>query len=258
MAVSVQEFYPSEAAAEGFSPLLGRINSNTVATGTIVDQGSGYELINTNTRWLQRADATKRVYITGETIAYGSYWFYPAPAPPPCFREGTKILCLVEGADIYVPVETLRYGTLVKTSLNKYKPVELIGKTTLQNPGTDERIQNRLYKCSPANYPELTEDLYITGCHSILVDSLTNKEQEETIKQMDRVFVTDKKYRLIAAIDERAVPWNSEESYTIWHFALEHSDPKMNYGVYANGGLLVESCCIDHLKNKSTMTLVRS
>jgi hypothetical protein len=75
---------------------------------------------------------------------------------------------------------------------------------------------------------------------------------------MDRIFVTDEKYRLIAAIDERAVPWNSEGSYPIWHFALEHYNPVMNYGVYANGGLLVETCCIDLLENKGVMTLVKS
>ena len=30
------------------------------------------------------------------------------------------------------------------------------------------------------------------------------------------------------------------ETYSIWHFAHEHSEDNMNYGVYANGGLLVE------------------
>ena len=30
----------------------------------------------------------------------------------------------------------------------------------------------------------------------------------------------------------------------------------MNYGVYANGGLLVETCTINYLKNRSNMTTV--
>jgi len=60
----------------------------------------------------------------------------------------------------------------------------------------------------------------------------------------------------MAYIDERAEPWNSEGSYTIWHFALENTDDGMNYGVYANGGLLVETCPIRTLKNKSNMTLL--
>lgn len=59
----------------------------------------------------------------------------------------------------------------------------------------------------------------------------------------------------MACVDERAEPWNSQGTYTIWHFALEHYDEKMNYGVYANGGLLVETCSINFLKNKSNMDL---
>jgi hypothetical protein len=65
----------------------------------------------------------------------------------------------------------------------------------------------------------------------------------------------------MACVDERAEPWNSEGSYTIWHFALQNKDEKMNYGVYANGsdekdGLLVESCSKRYLKELSNMTLL--
>ena len=76
------------------------------------------------------------------------------------------------------------------------------------------------------------------------------------MKHFGKLFVTDKKYRLIAYLDERAEPWNSEGKYTIWNFALENNHEKMNYGVYANGGLLVESCSIMIMKDKSNMTLI--
>jgi hypothetical protein len=59
----------------------------------------------------------------------------------------------------------------------------------------------------------------------------------------------------MACIDERAEPWNSKGIYTIWNFALENLDEKMNYGVYVNGGLLVESCSINFMKNKSNIVL---
>jgi acyl-ACP thioesterase len=59
----------------------------------------------------------------------------------------------------------------------------------------------------------------------------------------------------MACADERAEPWNSKGAYTIWNFALENPYEKMNYGVYVNGGLLVESCSIYVLKNKSNMVL---
>jgi hypothetical protein len=61
----------------------------------------------------------------------------------------------------------------------------------------------------------------------------------------------------MAFLDERAEPWASAGDYTIWHVALENNDVRMNYGIYAEG-LLVESCSINFLKNKSNMSLVPS
>ena len=73
---------------------------------------------------------------------------------------------------------------------------------------------------------------------------------------MGRIFVTDKKYRLIACVDERAEPLTSEGVFPIWHLALENENEKMNYGIYVNGGLLVESCSLYTLKNGSNMVKV--
>jgi hypothetical protein len=181
--------------------------------------------------------------------------FYIYTEPNPCFLEGTKILCKVNDAETYISIETMRAGTLVKTSLDGYKKVEYIGKGLIHNPGNSERVEQRLYKCSPKNYPGLTEPIYLTGCHSILVDDITPEQNIKLVKQMDRIFVTDNKYRLTAFVDERAEPWASEGSYTIWHFALENEDKKKNYGVYASG-LLVETCCIDRIKNNSRLELI--
>jgi hypothetical protein len=197
------------------------------------------------------------VYVTGDTLisdsGLASYYLYPAY---PCFLEGSTILCLVDGEEKYVPIETIRKDTLVKTSRDGFKKVELIGHSQIQNSGTDEESDNRLYVCKKENYPELTEDLFITGAHSILVDTLTEEQREKTVKNLGKVFVTDKKYRLMAYLDPRAEPWVSEGKYTVWHLALENSDITMNYGVYANGGLLVETTSINFLKNKSNMALV--
>jgi hypothetical protein len=147
-------------------------------------------------------------------------------------------------------------GILVKTSLNGYKKVEFIGKGPIYNPGNDDRIKDRLYKCSRDKYPELMSDLYITGCHCILVDNFVSEEQKnKTIEINGKIYVTDKKYRLPAAADERAIPWNSEGKYTIWHIALENDNYYMNYGVYANG-LLVETCSKRYLKELSGLTLI--
>jgi len=195
------------------------------------------------------------VYTDGMTLDNTNnpvYYMYPAA---PCFLEGTTVLCEVGGVETYVAVEELKKGTLVKTSLNGLQPVVLIGKGILQNPGNDECTENRLYKCSPSNYPALKEDLFITGCHSILEFPITAAQKEASMNKLGKMYVTDNKYRLMACVDERAEPWNSEGAYPIWHFALEHPDERMNYGAYVNGGLLVETCSIQFLKSKSNMTL---
>lgn len=157
-----------------------------------------------------------------------------------CFREGAQILCLVEGREMCVPIQSIRKGMLVKTHLHGYVPVESIGYSKIYNPADGLRSKNRLYKLKPARYPELTHPLYLTGCHSILVPALSNTERDDTIGLLGRLFMTENKYRLMACIDERAKPYQKEGIYTIWHFSLEHADYYMNYGVYANG-LLVES-----------------
>jgi hypothetical protein len=241
-------YYPTEADALAYQNPLGYFNGYTVGDGGPYGGYTSWRLASNSTG----TSPQNVVYNNGDIlISDGAYYMYPAA---PCFLEGSTVLCQVDGVERYVPVEQLTTGTLVKTSLDGYKPVVLIGKGLIHNPGTDERTEHRLYKCPASKYPQLTEDLYITGCHSILEFPITDQQEEDTIKHLGRLFVTDKKYRLMACVDERAEPWNSEGTYTIWHFSLEHKDDGMNYGVYANGGLLVETCPIRTLKNKSNMT----
>ena len=58
---------------------------------------------------------------------------------------------------------------------------------------------------------------------------------------MGEIFITDNKYRLMSYLDEKNEPYLLEGIFNIWHFALEHVNCKMNYGIYANG-LLVKEC----------------
>lgn len=199
----------------------------------------------------------KGVVENGQTLDNSDNFIYYNLYPEiTCFLEGSTILSQVDGTEQYIPIEQLTKGTLVKTSLDGYKKVVAIGSATIQNPGTDDRTEHRLYKCSTSNYPQLTHDLYITGGHSILEFPITEKQKADSIEKLGQLYVTDKKYRILACIDDRAKPWNSSGTYTIWHFALEHHDKEMNYGVYANGGLLVESCSIRVLTQTSNMKLI--
>jgi uncharacterized delta-60 repeat protein len=172
-----------------------------------------------------------------------------------CFKEDTKILCFKDEEEKYIPIQELRSGDMVKTRYDGYVKIDMIGKSTIDNLGTDERIKDRLYKCTHEFYPEIFEDLYITGCHSILVNKLSDTEREKTMELLNDIYVTEDKYRLMACVDERAQPYNSAKKYTIYHIALENKNYYSNYGIYANG-LLVETTSKRWLKELSRMELL--
>ena len=174
---------------------------------------------------------------------------------PPCFLEGTKILCLVDEKEQYITIESLTKGTLVKTLLEGYKPVTHLGYSKMTNSGLATRERNQMYVCTPEKYPTLTEPLYITGCHSILVHKLTDYQKEETLKVYGRLFDTEYKYRLEAYLDERAGPWSEKGECTVWHVALENDNETWNYGIYANG-LLVESISKRAITTSKTLSLM--
>jgi hypothetical protein len=115
----------------------------------------------------------------------------------------------------------------------------MIGNKTITNIECDERIKNKLYKCTKEDYG-VFEDLILTGAHSILVDELTQLEKIKSILSLGNIFKTDDKYRLPACIDDKPVPVEPGV-YTIYHLVLENDNEYTNYGIYANG-ILVESC----------------
>ena len=168
----------------------------------------------------------------------------------PCFNKDTQILTN-KG---YVLIQDLRKGDLIKTLLHDYIPIDMIGYREMYNSSNNDD-KDKLYICSNSEYSDVTEDLIITGSHSILVDEFKQGYKEKTRELLGDIFITDNKYRLPACIDDRSNPYNKEGTFTIYHIALEHNDIFCNYGIYANG-LLVESCSKRYLKELSKMTLI--
>jgi len=169
------------------------------------------------------------------------------PEPEPsvlCFKEGTKILCRVtEKEDAYIPIERITDNTFVKTWKHGYKRVKYVLQSELQN--SSKKTINKLYKMSKSKYPILTEDLYITGSHAVLYDSLSDQEQWKMEQLINHFHINyrlniDGKKKLIAYYDDRFEEWNENGSFTIYHFILESKTADRNYGIYANG-ILVES-----------------
>jgi hypothetical protein len=191
---------------------------------------------------------------TGNPVAnpynlISDYQFIISAAPPICFKENTKILCYGGEKDVEVNIQDLKRDMLVKTLCNRYLPVNVLGKNKCYNPKTPERIKDRLYKLRKEKYPELKEDLIVTGSHSILVDHITDEQRSKINKHLGRVYVTDNKYRLMTCVDERSEVYKEEcGEIDVYHVALG-SDESRNYGIYANG-LLVESCFINRVKKE--------
>lgn len=239
----------SIGATQGSATPWNATTNKTIAAGT-------------NAYWRPAQEGVSGLYNTFSVVIQDSLGALTSPnvdvqvnIPYPCFLEGSKILCFENNEEVYRPVESIQKGDLVKTIYNGYMPVCMIGTTKLYNPGNDYRVANRIYKCPREKYPTLFEDLYITGCHSILVPQMTNDQWENTKAVNGNIYVTDNHFRLIACADEKAEPFNKEGFMNIYHVALDHHDICMNYGIYANG-LLVESCSIEYLVKYSNLKIL--
>jgi hypothetical protein len=157
-----------------------------------------------------------------------------------CFLGGTKILT----ENGYTFIEHLKKGDLVKTLTGLVK-VYGVGKRTIHNRALETRVKDQLYLLSRDIYQELKENLVITGCHSLLVDTLP-KEYTEGIKEvLGCIMTTQGKFRLPACVDQRSVVYPYPGERTVYHVCLENVSDETNYGIWANG-LLVESCPIRH------------
>jgi len=243
---SALSYYGSEADALSYTDQLAYGSSFTI------------ELINGISAWRLASNSNGSssqsvTYYVGDALNQdGNYYLYPNA---PCLLEGTTVLCQIDGSDQEIPIEQIRPGSVVKT-VNGYKRVQLVGRSPIVNSGSTDRSQNRLYVCRTDRYPELKTDLYLTGCHSILVDQLTADQIEQTKTLLGDIYITGQKYRLMACIDDRAEPWASEGSYTVWHLAVENEHLRANEGIFVNGGLLVETCSLQYLQNHSNMELL--
>ena len=238
---------PSGISSDGTNVWVSNFTSNTVskisiATGTIVQTIT----VGTSPRGIS-SDGTY-VWVANSTTNNVSKILI---SPLPCFKEGTKILT-DQG---YRAIEDLRKGDLVKTLKHDYLPVVILGKSEIVHNVSKERIKNQLYECTNNKYPEIFEPLIMSGCHSILVDWLTQEQGEKTMEDFGLIYETDGKPRLCAYLDEKANVYEVPGTYTIYHLALENDDYYGNYGIYANG-LLVESCSKRYLLEHSNMELL--
>lgn len=185
-----------------------------------------------------------------------------APSPTPvtiCFKEGTKILCKINGQEIYIPIEYIEKGTLVKTYKNGYKKCKFNMKQLLHNK--KEHNINNLYRLNKISNNSLFEDLYITGSHSMLYDKLNVFEEDAmnkllaTYNSKFNIEIPNKikdKFKLIAYYDRSFTEVKQDINVYIYHLVLESESNNRNYGIWANGALtesIDEIALLKHLNN---------
>ena len=155
-----------------------------------------------------------------------------------CFNEGTKILCLNEELfDNYVPIENLQEGDYVKTYKHGYRKIIQIIKGSFRN--NSDKWNMCMYKMAKTKTNRLIEDLIVTGGHSILVDSITKKQQtkydEMGISEFSKQTI-DGKHLLLACVSDQFVPMSDNEVYTYYHLLLNNdNDVDTRFGIWANG-----------------------
>ena len=161
-----------------------------------------------------------------------------------CFKEDTKILT-DQG---YKLIQELKTGDMVKTYQDDYKPIFKILMKEIYHVAIENKIKDQLYKYTKNEYPEIFEDLVITGNHCILIDKYPQKKEEEyaiRIFGIERYKINDK-YLLLSWRDNNSKVLETPGKYNIYHLSLENTDTFSIYGIYANG-LLVESCSINSI-----------
>jgi hypothetical protein len=119
---------------------------------------------------------------------------------------------------------------------------------------------HRLYRAKKESFSSLTQDLILTGGHSILMDTINisatiGDEKYEILDTDEKTYITDNKFRVMSYLLKDVEIYEKSGMFPIYHFSLENPDEYSNYGVYANN-LLVESCSIRYLRDYSNMSEV--
>ena len=172
---------------------------------------------------------------------------------PSCFNFDTKILCLNNlFQDEYIPIQNLKSGDFVKTYLYGYRKIDLIGKISFMN---NSNILNCIYKMEKTDENGLIEDLIITGGHSILVDSISDEEQERYCEQGLSNFVKENrindKYLLLACVSDKFNKITCNDIFTCYQIVLENNgNDNERFGIWTNG-ILTETSSKNYFKTQN-------
>ena len=155
-----------------------------------------------------------------------------------CFNEGTKILCLNQQLiDKYNRIELLRIGDFVKTYKHGYRKVNKVIQGSFKN--NPKKWNMCMYKMAKTLTNGLTDDLIVTGGHSLLVDAISDEEQkkydEMGIPSFSKLTI-DNKHLLLSCCSDQFTAMQDTGRYNYYHLLLENNDDEEErFGIWANG-----------------------
>jgi hypothetical protein len=248
-------YFLNESDATNYNNRLAYGNSYTLGDGIMDGSLIGYPGVGNGWRIETGNGSSSGTYNVGDTLLDDAdiinpnstyYRVYVSPLSPPCFNEGTQILCLNDQLEeVYIPIENLRSGNIVKTYIEGYRRIQYIGKGSLQNNSSEFHC---MYKLQKESYSTTTmiDDLIVTGDHAIMIDKAY--AYGERVKSMyDKVLVVAKESNKFTKIEDTTM-------YTYYHFCLENDGfIERTFIVYANGALAETTSELQFSENKLTL-----
>jgi hypothetical protein len=172
---------------------------------------------------------------------------------PICVGLGTQIICLKDGKECTVPVETLKAGDFVKTLTHGFLPIHTINHTTSLFTSTTKM---KMLHLTSKHDSHVQGDLFITDLHPLLVEENDEKYKEDIARQKrarknPKFNYVGEKFRLEGK-HCKSFPLATDGQYTIFSIALEKQGDQDQFGMWANG-LLIESTSLKYINRIKTV-----
>ena len=166
---------------------------------------------------------------------------------PNCVDKDTDITCLVDGAEKEVKVHNLKPGDMVKTYKDGYRKINRIGYMDSFNQSKSERLGGARFVLLKTDQNGLTEDLYVSARHLILVDSLTEEQEKNEKETFGKIYKVNDKF-LVQARHHPDFELIEEPRYhRYYQMTLDNDgDIHKRHGIYTNGYLTESTCQYDY------------
>ena len=174
---------------------------------------------------------------------------------PVCYGRGTRILC-DDGQEMNIEDITAGMSVKIWHARHTYRTIHHVYKSTITN--NPQKWRSCMYRLRAGDdtsvimHGTLTDDLWLTGGHSIVLSSIPDSVRERQIKLVGAPYfprIQTHELILVASLPF-AEPCPTTETFDIYHLVLDSADPLERCLIWANG-ILSESLSLYDFKKLS-------